>query len=54
MDFRRFTEELHTVIIDIRRSPKSVIAGVNAPAAGAGLALAFPPDINLISSDAFL
>ncbi len=54
LEFRKSTEELHTVIIDIRRSPKPVIAGVNGPAAGAGLGLALAPDITLISDDAFL
>lgn len=54
LDFRSSTEKLHTIITDIRRSPKPVIAGVNGPAAGAGLGLALAPDITLISEDAFL
>lgn len=52
--FRRSTEKVHQVILDIRRSSKPVIAGLNGPAAGAGLGLALAPDVTLISDDAFL
>jgi 2-(1,2-epoxy-1,2-dihydrophenyl)acetyl-CoA isomerase len=44
----------HQAILEIRRMPKPVIAGINGPAAGGGFSLALACDLRVISESAFL
>lgn len=52
--FRNEIVKLHSIISDIQRTPKPIVAGVNGAAAGAGLSLAIACDIVLISDEAFM
>lgn len=50
----KFLKKLHSIITEIQRIPKPIVAGVNGPAVGAGLSLALACDITLISDKAFM
>ena len=50
--FRQLTKFLDRAILDIRLTPKPVIASVNGPAAGAGFSLALACDLRIASDKA--
>ena len=51
--FEGFINQVHKIIISIRRMPKPVVASIRGPAAGFGLSLTMACDLAIAADDAF-